>query len=116
MTEENATKKNKNNNKQEKVISKEEEKLAKKEQKRERKNLKILSKGEALQDEIRDIYDKKQTKKVGMKYKSKDNKFAYEYISSEQGVKENIILDEVPTSNVFSFSLELKGAIAKKEG
>ena len=50
-----------------------------------------------------------------MKYKSKDNKFAYEYISSEQGVKENIILDEVPTSNVFSFSLELNGATAKKD-
>ena len=105
----------KNNNKEAKVDSKEEAKLAKKEQKRERKNLKKLSKGEVFQDEIKDIYDKKQTKKVGMKYKSKDNKFAYEYISSEQGVKENIILDEVPNSNVFSFSLELKGAIAKKD-
>ena len=114
----NVTKENnikKNNNKEAKFASKEEAKLAKKEQKRERKNLKNLSKGEALQDEIKDIYDKKQTKKIGMKYKSKDNKFAYEYISSEQGVKENIILDEVPTSNVFSFSLELNGATAKKD-
>ncbi|MBQ8044185.1 MAG: DNRLRE domain-containing protein, partial [Clostridia bacterium] len=83
--------------------------------KRERKNLKTLSKGKVIEDKVKDIYNKKADKKVGMKYVSKEDNMAYEYISSEHGVKENIILDEVPETNVFSFSLELEGLIAKKD-
>mgnify|MGYP003291831499 CR=1 FL=1 len=50
-----------------------------------------------------------------MKYISEKDKLAYEYISSDHGIKENIILDEVPKSNIFSFSLELEGLVAKKD-
>lgn len=62
------------------------------------------SKNVKLEDEdILDIYDKEVKLPVKAVYEDKDEKTSLEYISQENGIKENIILNEVPQSNVFKY-------------
>lgn len=73
------------------------------------------SKNVKLEDEkILDIYDKEVKLPVKAVYEDKDEKTSLEYISQENGIKENIILNEVPESNVFKYEVKLEGAKPKK--
>ena len=60
-------------------------------------------------EETATAYEEVKEKKTKAVYKSKDKKYSYEYVSLSHGIKENIILNEKPESNIFQFSLELKG-------
>lgn len=46
-------------------------------------------------------------------YASEDGTYTYEYTSQNQGIKETIILNEKPESNVFSFELDIEGMTAE---
>ncbi len=58
-------------------------------------------------------YETVEEKRTVAVYEALDKSHAYEYTSLNQGIKESIILNEKPESNVFKFSLELKGLYAE---
>lgn len=69
---------------------------------------------EVESDNVTDIASgKKEDKKVKANYKYNKSDVALEYKSLEHGVKEDIILDSVPDTNVFSFSLVVENMEAK---
>lgn len=71
---------------------------------------------EAVKEKVTDIYGKSADKYTTAVYSSSDNSFSLEYTSHEQGVKENIVLNEVPSSNVWKFEFTLSdGLTAKKD-
>ncbi|MEG1411688.1 MAG: hypothetical protein RSD36_17780, partial [Terrisporobacter sp.] len=47
-------------------------------------------------------------------YGAKDEKSSLEYISQDNGIKENLILKEVPESNIFEYEIKLNGVKPKK--
>ncbi len=66
------------------------------------------------EDEYTNGYE--ETKDVPLKavYESEETDASYSYTSSESGIKEEIILPEVPESNVFTYELRLNGMTARK--
>ena len=68
----------------------------------------ILKKEETLTP-----YETIEEKKTIAVYEAKDETYSYEYTSLNQGIKESIILNEKPASNIFTFSLELTGMYAE---
>ena len=68
-----------------------------------------------VEDEnVLNIYDEEVNLPVKAIYEAKDEKSLLEYISKENGIKENIILNEVPDSNVFEYEIKLDGSKPKK--
>ena len=68
-----------------------------------------------LEDEnILDIYDEEVKLPVKAVYEGKDDKTKLEYISQDNGIKENIILNEAPESNIFEYEIKLNGSKPKK--
>ncbi|MDY3374185.1 MAG: DNRLRE domain-containing protein [Terrisporobacter othiniensis] len=68
-----------------------------------------------VEDEnVLNIYDEEIKLPVKAIYEAEDEKSSLEYISKENGIKENIILNEVPDSNVFEYEIKLEGSKPKK--
>ncbi|MEG0856904.1 MAG: DNRLRE domain-containing protein, partial [Terrisporobacter sp.] len=63
---------------------------------------------------ILDIYDKEIQIPVKATYEAKDEKSSLEYISQDNGIKENIVLNEAPESNIFEYEMKLDGVKPKK--
>ncbi|MEG0097725.1 MAG: DNRLRE domain-containing protein, partial [Cetobacterium sp.] len=73
------------------------------------------TKGVKVEDEnILDIYDKEVQIPVKAIYEAKDEKSSLEYISQDNGIKENIVLNEAPESNIFEYEMKLDGVKPKK--
>lgn len=70
-------------------------------------NVKDMASAKAIVEQYDDIYDKSKKAVVGAEYVSTDKKMAIEYISSDKGIKENIILNIKPQSNVWKFNIDL---------
>ena len=68
----------------------------------------ILEKEETLTP-----YETIKEKRTIAVYEALDKSHAYEYTSLNQGIKESIILNKKPESNIFQFCLELKGLYAE---
>ena len=67
-------------------------------------------------EKVTDIYGKTKEKKVAAVYEATDKTLKLEYVPFDMGVKENIILNEKPDTNVWQFSFTLGGGlIAKKD-
>ena len=67
-------------------------------------------------EKVTDIYGKTKEKKVAAVYEATDKTLELEYVPFDMGVKENIILNEKPDTNVWQFSFTLGGGlIAKKD-
>lgn len=56
-------------------------------------------------EETINIYDETETLPLKAVYTSNDNDITLEYISQDNGVKENLILNEKPESNVFEYEI-----------
>lgn len=63
-----------------------------------------------------DIYDKVKTIPTKTTYSTTDNALSLEYISQETGIKENIILNEKPDTNVFLYELKVNNAYPRENG
>ena len=63
-----------------------------------------------------DIYDKAKSIPTKTTYTTTDNAISLEYISQETGIKENIILNEKPDTNVFVYELTVKNAYPRENG
>lgn len=68
-----------------------------------------ISKVEISSDIVENLYEDKEEINNTATYKSLDNNIAFQYISQPNGLKENIILNEKPESNVFSYEYQLDG-------
>lgn len=68
---------------------------------------------ERKEDETVDVTGKTKKKKVTAAYGSTDGEASIEYTSLHDGLKESIVLSEVPKKNEFSYRLKLKGLTAK---
>ena len=72
---------------------------------------------EVQKGKVTDLYGKTKEKKVAAVYEATDHSLELEYVPFDMGVKENIILNEKPDTNVWQFSFTLGGGlIAKKDG
>ncbi|MEI3235249.1 MAG: hypothetical protein V8S33_12960 [Intestinibacter bartlettii] len=61
------------------------------------------------------IYDDEVSLPIKANYEDNDTNTTYEYISQDNGVKENLILNEKPESNVFQYEITVdNNLIAKK--
>ena len=74
-----------------------------------------LSSVQVAEEEVTDIYGKEEKKNTAAVYSSEDKTFKLEYIPFETGVKENIILNEKPDSNVWQFAFTLGGGITARK-
>ncbi|HHW94755.1 MAG TPA: hypothetical protein GX736_02355 [Mogibacterium sp.] len=68
-----------------------------------------------LKDEVTDLYNQTEEKQTGIRYETPDSNVFIEYIPIDSGVKENIILEANPDSNVFSFVIKAKGQYLEKQ-
>lgn len=64
---------------------------------------------ELVSETIRNIYEEEQTLPIKAVYQNEDKKVSYQYTSTDIGVKEEIVLEEVPEKNVFTSILEIPG-------
>ena len=67
------------------------------------------SKGKLQSDLVRAMDHSNQNKKTKMVFGTKSDEAYVEYISLQDGLKENIVLNEIPKKNEFTFQLTLKG-------
>ena|GEM_PF-761990 len=68
----------------------------------------------SIQDEtITDIYGMEKEVSIKAVYENQDKSIELEYQSLDFGIKENIILNEMPDSNTFSFVMEMEGMYPK---
>ncbi len=67
-----------------------------------------LEKADLSDENVIDIYEDNQELPTKITYTTDDEAMQLEYISQDNGIKENIILHEKPESNVFLFELSLK--------
>ena len=77
-------------------------------------NIKNMSDVKEVCEAYEDIYDKEKISIVGGEYVSKDKKMELEYISSDNGIKENMVLYSQPKSNVWKFNIKLGNLSLKK--
>ncbi|MGN1334569.1 MAG: DNRLRE domain-containing protein, partial [Anaerovoracaceae bacterium] len=66
-------------------------------------------KGKVKEDIVRDIDNSNKNKKVKMVFGDESDEAYLEYISLNEGIKENIVLNEIPKKNEFTFKLKIKG-------
>lgn len=66
---------------------------------------------EVVKDETLTPYEEIEEEDLTAVYMAEDETYSYEYTSLSNGIKESIVLEEVPDSNVFSFRLETDGLI-----
>lgn len=64
-------------------------------------------------DTIENAYEESREGRTGVNYTNKDNSIKLSYESMSFGVKETIVLNEIPESNKFSFVLKTEGMEAK---
>lgn len=62
-------------------------------------------------EQVTDIYDVTSEKLTSAIYTAKNNSYQLEYKSLDNGIKENIILNKVPESNVWQFEITLSDGI-----
>lgn len=74
-----------------------------------------LSSVQVEEEKTTDIYGEEEEKNTAAVYTSEDESFELEYIPFETGVKENIILNEKPDSNVWQFAITLGGGITARK-
>ena len=68
----------------------------------------------ALQNQIStDLYDQTTEQQTKITYATEDKNIQLEYISQDTGIKENIILNEKPDSNIFLYELSLKDMVPR---
>ena len=68
------------------------------------------------EEKVENIYSEKtENKTVVANYSDKEENIDLSYESLNRGVKETIILNEKPDTNVFNFKITLQGMIAKKD-
>lgn len=67
------------------------------------------SKGKLENDLVRAMDNSNQNKKTKMVFGTESDEAYVEYISLQDGLKENIVLNEIPKKNEFTFQLTLKG-------
>ncbi|MDY2735432.1 hypothetical protein, partial [Intestinibacter sp.] len=65
-------------------------------------------------DKITDIYDEEKTLPLKAVYELDDNNTTLEYISQDNGIKENVIFNSIPKSNEIKYELTLENVIPKK--
>lgn len=63
---------------------------------------------------VRNIYEEESLQPIKAVYTDGNEKKSYQYTSLNNGVKEEIVLEEVPESNQFSFLLEIPGLSIRK--
>lgn len=68
----------------------------------------------AKKEEYTNGYEESEKALLKAVYNSSESKTTYTYTSSESGVKEEIILNERPEQNTFTYDLQLKGMTARK--
>lgn len=68
-----------------------------------------LVKATTTQENVWNIYDEEKKETTAAVYDSSDDSYSLEYISAENGVKENIVLNEVPDTNSWQFQMKLEG-------
>lgn len=76
----------------------------------------LLSKdkqAERREEETIDLIGKKRKKKVTAAYSGAGSQASIEFTSLHDGLKESIVLNEIPKSNEFSYKLKLKGMTAR---
>ncbi|MDD6043355.1 MAG: DNRLRE domain-containing protein, partial [Eubacteriaceae bacterium] len=66
---------------------------------------------EVIQDETLTPYEEIKEENLTAVYTAEDELYSYEYTSLINGIKESLVLEEKPESNVFSFRLETDGLI-----
>jgi len=64
---------------------------------------------EVEKETITDIYEKEKTVPLKAVYQSSDEQMSFQYTSTDIGVKEEIVLEEVPETNVFTSIIEIPG-------
>ena len=64
-------------------------------------------------EETTDLYDETTETPTKITYSTKDKNMQVEYVSQDTGMKENIVLNEKPDSNVFLYDLNLKGIVPR---
>lgn len=69
---------------------------------------------EVEKEEITDVYEEEKTVPLKAVYSSADKKKSYEYTSLDIGVKEEIVLSEIPEENTFTSILEIPGLTIRK--
>ncbi len=74
-----------------------------------------LASNEVIEEEVPDLYGGKEEKQTGIKYETPDDDVFIEYLPIDSGVKENIILEDIPDTNVFSFIIKAKGQYLEKQ-
>ena len=70
-----------------------------------------LQDAKTVKEDVTDIYGDTEKKNVSVVYESEDSSCEYEYVSLKNGVKENIVLNEIPQSNICKFNISLEGGI-----
>ena len=70
-----------------------------------------LSSVELEEQNVINAYDEEQTIKNTAVYGTKDSSIKLKYTSLENGLKETIVLNQMPSSNVVSYELNLKNAV-----
>ena len=60
---------------------------------------------------VTDLYENESSETTGTSYVTADDSIELQYISSKDGVKENIVLYEMPQSNIFQYVLDLHGLV-----
>nr|MCR5792978.1 hypothetical protein [Lachnospiraceae bacterium] len=68
---------------------------------------------EVTNDTIEDAYEKEKNVPIDVSYEATREESTFTYRSMEDGVKESIVLQNAPESNIWKFELSLKGAYAK---
>lgn len=71
-----------------------------------------LGEVETEKEPVATIYESVEDKEVKAVYESTDETISYEYTSLADGIKETIVLNERPESNVFTYKLTLKNMTA----
>lgn len=66
---------------------------------------------EVIEGEAENLLNEKSQKEIGVRYETPDPDVYMEYIPLDSGIKENIVLTDVPSSSVFSFVVNCENQI-----
>lgn len=73
-----------------------------------------MAPAELKMEKTEDIYEEEKIEPIKTSYESIDENVKFQYTSLDNGIKEEIILDEKPEQNMFSFVLEIPSLTMRK--
>ena len=76
-------------------------------------NQKTLDSVQEITEKTTDIYDDVKEKITTVTYSNKNNTYLLKYVSATNGIKEELVLNELPETNVWKFLLKLEGVTPK---